>query len=220
MVRWFKDGGQIGGVRMKIQKIFDHGQGWWVDPEFRCPSDKSSARSQRPCLIVLHWDAAPKKTIDQNLARIKKLATNSDKKSSHFFILRDGQIWQMISVDRAAWHAGTSAWTCKNGTGSKKSVNLFSIGIDFDMVGPVTQTAAGLRDCYGGAFDGNAEIAADGKLYEVPTDEQLWVARVLIDSLRHAFSIPNCDIVGHVDVSPGRKIDPGPFITRTALGME
>lgn len=205
---------------MEIQGIFDHGNGWWVDEAFRIVSDKSGARKSKIRMIVLHWTAAPLKTIEENLARIKSWATNKEQKSTHFVILRDGRVFQMIQTNRRAWHAGDSAWTCEDGTNSKKSVNDFAIGIDFDLVGPVTQTAAGLRDCYGGDFRGNAQKGPDGKLYEPPTNEQLWAARVLVDALSRSFSIPNRDIVGHKDVSPGRKIDPGPFVSLHSLGLE
>lgn len=207
---------------MRMQSIFDHGDGWWVDDAFRLSTTKTSALSKQPRMIVLHWTAAPCKSIQENLQRITRLAANdADKKSSHFFILRDGQVWQMAPTTRATWHAGTSAWTCQDGTKSSKSVNLFSIGIDFDNVGPITQGKDGmLYDCYGGRFTGVAQEVSGGKLYESISDNQLWACRVLVDALRSRFNIPSRDIVGHVDVSPGRKIDPGPLVTRHTLGME
>lgn len=206
---------------IQLPAIFEQKVGFWVDDAHRIACAKSSKRSTRPRMIVLHWTAAPKRSIEGNLDRIIRWAGDASQKSStHFAILRDGSIWQLVSTELSAWHAGESKWRCVDGTSSIKSVNSFAIGIDFDLVGPVTPKGAGFIDCYGGAFDGEAERAADGKLYEPPTSAQMWSCRVLVDVLRAKYGIAPADIVGHLDVSPGRKIDPGPFVTRKTLGIE
>lgn len=46
--------------------------------------------------------------------------------SSHFFIRRDGQLIQFVSVLQRAWHAGASAWQ------SRQRCNDFSIGIELE----------------------------------------------------------------------------------------
>ena len=46
--------------------------------------------------------------------------------SSHFFIARDGAVWQFVSCDDRAWHAGRSAW------GGRDNCNDFSIGIELE----------------------------------------------------------------------------------------
>ena len=206
---------------IQLPAIFDHKNGFWVDDDYRIACAKSSKRSTKARMIVLHWTAAPKKTIEGNLDRIISWAGNaSDKSSTHFVILRDGSTWQLVSTELASWNAGNSKWRCADGTSSSKSVNGFSIGIDFDLVGPLTPKGDDFVDCYGGAFDGEAERAADGKWYEPPTAAQMWACRILVDALRAKYGIATADIVGHLDVSPGRKIDPGPFVTRKTLGIE
>src|SRR5512133_3240402 len=30
--------------------------------------------------------------------------------SAHFYVRRDGQLWQFVSCDDRAWHAGASTW--------------------------------------------------------------------------------------------------------------
>lgn len=189
----------------------------------RIPCTKSSKLSTKiPRLIVLHWTAAPlQSTEEKNLLRIYRWAANNeDKSSTHFVIMRSGRLYQMISTDRASWNAGKSAWTCADGTSSKTSVNLFSVGIDFDNVGPLTQGKDGFfYDCYGGRFTGVAQQVGN-EWYEAITREQLWTCRVLIDALRLRFGIALQDVVGHCDVSPGRKIDPGPLVNHETLGLE
>lgn len=46
--------------------------------------------------------------------------------SSHFFIARDGTLWQFVSCDDRAWHAGRSAWC------GRENCNDFSIGIELE----------------------------------------------------------------------------------------
>ena len=46
--------------------------------------------------------------------------------SAHFFLERDGQIWQHVPVDRRAWHAGISAWQ------GRERCNDFSVGIEIE----------------------------------------------------------------------------------------
>lgn len=46
--------------------------------------------------------------------------------SAHFFIARDGQLWQFVSCDDRAWHAGRSDWQ------GRAQCNDFSIGIELE----------------------------------------------------------------------------------------
>ena len=46
--------------------------------------------------------------------------------SAHFFIRRQGQLWQLVSCDDRAWHAGVSRF---NG---QDNCNDFSIGIELE----------------------------------------------------------------------------------------
>ncbi|MBO7722882.1 MAG: N-acetylmuramoyl-L-alanine amidase, partial [Thermoguttaceae bacterium] len=212
----------------KIQTLKDFGDGWWVDEDHRLSCSKSSTYLQQPSVIVLHWTAAPYKGLAENLARIKRwAANNNEKQSTHFSILRDGSIYQLVPTTRAAWHAGESEWTRADGvhlpiSKSAKSVNRYSLGIDFDLVGPVTRYPDGRWvDCYGGTYSGPQPEYSDQtrKWYEPVQLAQLVSCRMLLDLLMSRFKVQLHDVVGHVDVSPGRTIDPGPFITQAALGL-
>lgn len=210
-----------------IQTIKDFGDGWIVDAAHRFPCTKSSTYLAAPSLIVLHWTAAPKQTIEKNRERIRKWAArDSDKSSTHLSILRDGSVWQLVQLTRAAWHAGKSSWVTANGKPVPPSgtagVNRYSIGIDFDLVGPVSKIDDMWFDSYNNKFDGDVEYdAATKRWYELPTPEAMMACRMVLDQLRRMFpGIDVRDIVGHQDVSPGRKIDPGPFINRTTLGID
>ena len=46
--------------------------------------------------------------------------------SAHFVLRRDGQLWQFVSCDRRAWHAGQSSWR------ARPNCNDYSVGIELE----------------------------------------------------------------------------------------
>lgn len=64
---------------------------------------------------TLHWDAHPYFQEIQGL-----------EVSAHFLIERDGTVWQFVSCDDRAWHAGTSRWR------GRENCNNDSIGIELE----------------------------------------------------------------------------------------
>ncbi|MGJ7582502.1 1,6-anhydro-N-acetylmuramyl-L-alanine amidase AmpD [Variovorax sp. RHLX14] len=46
--------------------------------------------------------------------------------SAHFYVRRDGALWQFVSCDERAWHAGASSWR------GRSNCNDFSIGIELE----------------------------------------------------------------------------------------
>ena len=63
----------------------------------------------------LDWDAHP------YYAQIRGVQV-----SAHFLVRRDGEIWQFVSCDDRAWHAGASSWR------GRADCNDFSIGIELE----------------------------------------------------------------------------------------
>lgn len=70
---------------------------------------------QRLFVNQLDWDAHP---YFQGIRGLKV--------SSHFFITRSGAIWQFVSCDDRAWHAGASSWQ------GRERCNDYSIGIELE----------------------------------------------------------------------------------------
>lgn len=56
--------------------------------------------------------------------------------SAHFFITRAGVLWQFVSCDDRAWHAGRSHWL------ERENCNDFSIGIELEGLEGLTFEAA------------------------------------------------------------------------------
>ena len=63
----------------------------------------------------LNWDAHP---YFQSMRGLEV--------SSHFFIERSGQVWQFVSANARAWHAGASRWR------GRENCNDDSIGIELE----------------------------------------------------------------------------------------
>ncbi len=91
---------------------------------------------------------------------------------------------QLVPEYERAWHAGTSSWA------GRHHLNDSSIGIEIVNMGPI-KTAAG--SAWQG-FDGN----------------QIQAVIALTRDLIKRYAIRPENIVGHSDIAPGRKVDPGP----------
>ncbi|WP_280561260.1 N-acetylmuramoyl-L-alanine amidase [Chromohalobacter sp. 48-RD10] len=104
--------------------------------------------------------------------------------SSHYLVTRTPTVYQLVDESRRAWHAGASAW------GSRSNLNDTSIGIEIVNRGP--------RD----TSHGRTWTPYPARQIDMLID----LARDVIE--RH--DIAPMDVVGHADIAPQRKIDPGP----------
>lgn len=148
--------------------------------------------------------------------------TNPDAKASaHFVVGRDGDITQLVSTDRAAWHAGKSTYKGMEVAGS---VNSVAVGIEIVNPGIMTDVDKGK------AFfsNGKRNVGWDMKEYGIEkaaplplslkraeaywmsyTDEQLEAVLGIGHAVKQAYNIS--DVVAHWTVSPGRKVDTNPL---------
>ena len=106
--------------------------------------------------------------------------------SAHYVIDRDGSIYQLVADDKKAFHAGVSDWAFTNQGKAIKSLNDFSIGVEFQC------PAKG--DGLGGF-----------------TKAQIKSGIELSRSLIKKYGILPQHVLGHSDIAPHRKQDPGIF---------
>ena len=111
--------------------------------------------------------------------------TNRDV-SAHYVVSDDAKpvVYRLVNEDRNAWHAGDSSWY------GRTFVNQRSIGIE--IVHPGWQP--------------NGK-GANAQPYP---DAQIAVVAALTRDIAKRHGILPENIVGHSDVAPGRKVDPGP----------
>jgi N-acetylmuramoyl-L-alanine amidase len=167
-----------------------------------------------PRFLVIHYTAG--RSADSSVAWFKNKEASA---SAHLVIGRDGSVTQMVPFNRKAWHAGTSRW------GDVIGLNGHSIGIELDNAGELTRKAAGgWKAWFGGHYDDEDVVIARHRNDPDSKDASGWhdFPEAQIEALmevatalhaKYAFEA----ILGHDDVSPGRKRDPGPALPMASL---
>ena len=135
--------------------------------------------------------------------------------SAHFLVGRDGRIVQLVGLDRRAWHAGDSDWQGLMG------LNAYAVGIELVNAGRLRAASEGWVS-WAGRRVPDEEVGVATHKHGGPeagwqdyTEAQLDAVLDLCLALHAA--LPLEDVLGHDDVAPGRKQDPGPLFPMAAL---
>ena len=137
------------------------------------------------------------------------------KASAHLVIARDGSVTQLAPFNVKTWHAGRSRWK------GKPNCNNRFIGIEIDNPGGLRPMADGRFSGIGGPYDAGNVVKMSSPQhgnYEYWlefTDEQLKVDFAITLALWEHYNLT--ELVGHYDISPGRKTDPGPHFPMEKL---
>lgn len=130
----------------------------WLEPHPAVSRWASPHQDERPegeavSLLVVHSISLPRGVYGGPAVRdlfLGQLDAESDPRfeslrglrvSSHFFIDREGQIHQFVSVQRRAWHAGVSSFQGRSGC------NDFSVGVELEGVDDEAFTPAQEQQC-------------------------------------------------------------------------
>ena len=168
-----------------------------------------------PALIVIHDTAG---ALDPG-SSVRWFEAPSSQVSAHFVVERDGAVTQMVPVDRMAYHCGASAWR------GRTNLNGHSIGIEIVSPGKLTARRAGEAVAWFGKVftaerDGIAEVRSEphgGTASWLPyTPDQIAAVTALCKALVAAYP-KVAEIVGHYEISPGRKVDPSPLFPLAEL---
>jgi len=128
--------------------------------------------------------------------------------SAHLIIDKDGTITQMVPFNHKAFHAGASEWK------GRKYLNGWSIGIELVNYGPLVQNGdhyvtlwknTVYEKPFVGFHDNGSKEFGFWQMY--PCKQRLSLKAVLT-ILKAEYNIHL--LLGHDEVAPGRKIDPGP----------
>ncbi len=114
---------------------------------------------------------------------LDRLCDSKSKVSSHYLIEEDGRIFTLVPETKRAWHAGISAWE------DDRNINGISIGIE--MVNP-----------------GHDSPGYKGNYRPFPAVQMAALIGLCQDILSRHDIMP-CYVLGHSDVAPDRKCDPG-----------
>lgn len=129
--------------------------------------------------------------------------------SAHLVIDRDGAITQMVDFNRVAWHAGKSAYSGLEG------INGYSIGIEIANAGKLSKGGDGKwRNWADNAVADSEVVVATHKneAHEAGwhrfTSQQIQASIEVGIALRDKYKL--IEVLGHDDIAPKRKVDPGP----------
>ena len=148
---------------------------------------------------------------------IEKLCdpTPGARVSAHLVVARDGGITQLLPFDTIAWHAGNSAW------GGRTGFNNFSLGLEIDNAGRLQPEGDHFVNWKGQPFPAGEAIVAIHRNESQPSwwhrypQVQLDVVHDLCRLLTDTYDMRW--ILGHEEISPQRKDDPGPAFPLDAL---
>ncbi|HSL06079.1 MAG TPA: N-acetylmuramoyl-L-alanine amidase [Nitrospiraceae bacterium] len=156
-----------------------------------------------PRYLVFHYTAGKSAT-----SSIDWLTNPESKASAHLVLARDGTITQLAPFDIKTWHAGISHWDGLSG------LNSYSIGIEMDNAGPLKKVGDKYQAWFGTLYAEDQVVFAKHKLddeahwWHAYTEVQIQKALELAQLLVRHYDLK--DVVGHEDIVPDRKRDPGP----------
>ncbi len=160
-------------------------------PRYKIDSQtyQATGKSERIKFIVLHY------TVSDNERSIKTLTTGNV--SAHYLVLDndDNKIYNLVPESARAWHAGDG------GFAGRTILNDTSIGIEI--------VNKGIDETYKNALKTEP---LDYHPYEHYVEfEAVQIKKVaqLLQDLSVKYDISPKNIVGHSDIAPSRKIDPG-----------
>ncbi|MBV8603327.1 MAG: N-acetylmuramoyl-L-alanine amidase [Pelomonas sp.] len=114
-----------------------------------------------------------------------KVLTSGGQVSAHYLVRDDpARIYQLVDENRRAWHAGLSYWA--------GATNLNSASIGIEIVNP-------------GWVD-----TPNGRVYAPFPKAQMDQVVALVKDIVKRQGIRPDHILGHEEIAPGRKQDPGP----------
>jgi len=144
------------------------------------------------------------------------------KVSWHLTVSRDGEIKQNSKGLRSIlWHAGKSTWYSAISGKNYSNLNSLSIGIELANSGKLTwhNTKQKYLNYYKHEFEAeDVFVDKNGQAWEKYGLDQIKTAKHAAFALAKRYSC--VAILGHEDIAPGRKTDPGPAFPLGAIQKE
>lgn len=143
----------------------------------------AQCQNERIQFLVFHYTAQP---LEKALAT---LSLANKQVSAHYLVPESpvsGKkiVYQLVAEEKRAWHAGMSYWK------THTHLNDSSIGIELVNLG--------------------FEEKSNQKIWFPYTEYQIELVINLSKSIIKRYNIHPSNVIGHSDIAPGRKFDPGP----------
>jgi len=179
-------------------------------PFVRSPNISGALKKQD--FIIVHFTEG--QTAE---AAVRVLTKKKGDRSAHLVIGRDGSITQLVPFDVVAWHTGPSSWK------DRKGLAPYSIGIELDNAGPMVAKGGRWLASFGRAYPPDQVVQAPhkhgGRYKAWHRYPHVQVAATIEAISALILEYGPMEILGHDDISPKRKWDPGPaFPMNLVLG--
>ena len=148
----------------------------------------SANQDSRALYLVLHYT---EESWDESLRLLSRSPASGGGQVSAHYLVRDDKaatVYQLVDENRRAWQAGVSYW---QGT---KNLNSASIGIEIVNPG-----------------DKNLATGVRNGQYAPYTPAQVDAVVALVKDIVTRHQIKPDRVVGHLDIAPDRRRDPGPM---------
>jgi N-acetylmuramoyl-L-alanine amidase len=156
-----------------------------------------------PSYLVIHYTAGRSAQ-----SSVDWFMDSTAKASAHLVIGLNGSVTQLVPFNKRSFHAGVSRWSNLLG------MNNHSIGIELDNPGKLHREGNKWVSWFGATYANNLVLEATHKHqdssagWHVYTAAQLEACSRISQLLVSQYGL--VDILGHEDISPLRKEDPGP----------
>ncbi|MCP5405109.1 MAG: N-acetylmuramoyl-L-alanine amidase [Pseudomonadaceae bacterium] len=160
------------------------------------PNHRPRREGEHLRYIILHGTY-----MADDAAALARLSDPATEVSCHYLITHTGELFQLVDESLVAFHAGQSTWDGISG------LNGYSLGIELGNAGPFTSPPTPQQE-------------ANPDFTHAPpyTEAQYTTLIALLKDImtRHPHIQPH-HVLGHNEVSPGRKSDPGPHFNWSRL---
>lgn len=157
-----------------------------------------------PRFLVIHFTAG-----NDAASSISWLRNPAAKASAHLVIDRkDGAVTQLAPFNKVTWHAGKSEWHELIG------LNQHSIGIELDNSGRLVREGGQWKTWTRRPVPDDQVVELTHPNETKPSGWHTYSEAQIASCLEAAVALHAIykfeDILGHEDIAPGRKVDPGP----------
>lgn len=166
--------------------------------------------SGAPDTIIVHYTAG-----NSTSTAVRVLKNPKIRASAHMVVGREGEVIQLADLDIITWHAGRSRYTFPDK--KRTTFNKYSIGIEIANDGYLKKEDEKFYSWY--KKEVPKELVYEGKHRNYPTtrstfwhtytDEQIKTVYAICRAILKEYPTVKY-ILGHEEIAPGRKSDPGP----------
>jgi len=170
------------------------------------PNKRGKLKGGKPRFIIIHF------TANGSARGTVRFFQNPDSRvSAHLVVGHDGTITQMVPFNERAWHAGRSSWMELSG------LNSYAVGIEIVNWGGLIGSRGNWKTWTGKSIADDRVVEAahrnnpgHSRGWEVFDEEQFDAVAAIVRALGVAYGIGPAEVLGHDDIAPHRKTDPGP----------